>query len=932
VKTIRLSIPLICIAVASWVSPVWAADAAPVFKIYVEHTGVYEVPFERLDEVGLDGSLPTAKIGLRNLGESVPLWVEDGGDGLFGPGDRILFFAETLRGEYSYLDPYSRFNCYVLDFSNPHPWVGLNHPVEFDPTGESTALLAHHHLEPDRVMVRFRSHRGEPEEEWYWERLSVADKKPFRQEIAIDGLVLEDKQRTVVATWADVLSESLRGAGAEDAAATDRIQSQLGAVFGSVSRVPTFVRIDLGLRGWSEPRHRERTSQPHHELEIQLNGTVVGTAVWDGTDHYVHELVIPSGSFLSGANELLLKIPKRLYAESGDLVVDVVLLNWIELEYRRAPRVADEQLRLRLADPTADGRIEITADDGGPVDLYLPDGVRFRGDNGTVALDHADHVIEFSVLRSNAAATPNEVVLDRPSDLKAGDRQVDYIMITHRSLRAGIERLAEFHRSRGLSVEVVDVQDIYDEFNFGIVTPQAIKDFLQFAHAEWRTPAPRFVLLVGDASWDFKNTTADDSNYADWTYRPGESRRFWKNRSTAYADGAELNHRNLVPTSSYLTLEGHAASDTWFVCFDDGDSLPDMAIGRLPVVSREELGHVIDKTIDFASAPPVGPWRRNLLFIANESASFQRRTDKLAEQYSQRGFIPIKIYPHPSEPANEHHTRRIIEILDRGVYAVHFIGHGGRYIWRTGPPDLQKNHDLFTLDHLDELADNSRLPVVLSLTCYSAPFDHPSADSIGEKFIRIPHRGAISVFAASWRNSPSPVMGELLLDQLTTPGNTIGEAVMRAKRGFKSDVLIQTYNLLGDPAVPVAAPNHFSDLDLENIDGELILKVAMPVPVDSGNLIVDWVATDGTLLREDLTEVTGSDFTIVLDPGVLEEQDQPAGVRVYVWDEDRRVDGIGWTALSVHDETNEQPASGEGSDGGSNEASGDVKLKTKGES
>ena len=60
------------------------------------------------------------------------------------------------------------------------------------------------------------------------------------------------------------------------------------------------------------------------------------------------------------------------------------------------------------------------------------------------------------------------------------------------------------------------------------------------------------------------------------------------------------------------------------------------------------------------------------------------------------------------------------------------------------------------MKHLDTLADNDRLPVVLSLTCYSAPFDHPTADSIGEKFLRIPERGAIAVFAASWRNSPSP--------------------------------------------------------------------------------------------------------------------------------------------------------------------------------
>lgn len=901
------------LALTATLSPVWAADASPVFKIYVEHTGVYEVPFERLAEAGLGGPIPTATIGLRNFGHPVPVWIEDGGDGRFGPGDRLLFVGETLRGEVSYLDPYSRLNCYVLDVSDPAPWVGLDRPTDDHPATTSATLLAHHHLEPDRVMVRFRSSRKEPEEEWYWERLSVADRHPFRQDIILDGLVVLGREGDGI-TFADALSESVREAVGGGGADPSEIRSRLDSVFGSQSRMPTSVRIRLGLRGWSEPRHRERDSKPHHEVEIQLNGEPVGEALWDGTEPYVHELEIPATRFETGANELTLDVPKRLYPESGDLIVDVVLLNWIEMQYERAPLVENEQLRLRLADPAGDRKVVITAADGGPVDLYLSDGVRVQGGGGIVAVDLPGDVSEFSVLRSNAAARPNDVVLDRPSDLRSNDRQADYIMITHRLLRTGTDRLADFHRSRGLNVVVVDVQDIYDEFNFGIVTPQAIKEFLQHAFADWRTPRPRFVLLVGDASWDFKNTTADDSNYADWTYRPGENRKFWKNRSTAYAEGAELNHRNLVPTSSYLTLEGHAASDTWFVCFDDGDALPDMAIGRLPVVTPEELDHVIDKTIAFTADPPVGPWRRNLLFITNESPSFQRRSDMIAERYRGRGYVPIKIYPNPSEPANEKHTRRIIETLDAGVLAVQFLGHGGRYIWRTGPPDLKKNHDLFTLEHLDELADNTRLPVVLSLTCYSAPFDHPTADSIGEKLLRIPRRGAIAVFAASWRNSPSPIMGESLLAELTTPGNTIGEAVMRAKRGFRSDVLVQTYNLLGDPAVPVSAPSFTLETELEDDgNGGLVLRAEMPTPVAAGKLLAEWVAADGAVLREDRLDVTGSEYSLLLEPGIIDGQAGLAGVRVYVWDEAAKVDGIGWAGLDVDgDETDPQPTSGAG--------------------
>jgi len=901
---LSIVILLLVMTVSPGVASESEAEAMPVFKVYVEHTGVYELPFERLETAGLEAPVPSVGIGLRNLGAPRPVWVEDGGDGIFGPGDRLLFVGEVLRGEFSYLNPYSRFNCYVLDFNDPSPLSGRDLPNASDPIGPPARLTAHHHLEPDRVMVRFRPKGDQPEEEWYWQRLSVADKKAFTQTVIVDGLRRRPGVTGGFEGPADALADSVRS-GESD---SDEIRAQFDASPGNVLGAPMPTVLRLGLRGWSDPRHRERKEMPHHYLEITLNGRRVDDAVWDGTDHHIQEIEVPSALIVEGDNELSLRIPKRFYPESGDLVVDVVLLNWIELEYEREPRISTGQHRLRPADPDSGRTVRIRKDGGGIVDLFFAGGIRVRGDNEVIGQVPAE-VTEFSVLGEGGAAAPEDVVIDRPSNLAGTDQQADYIMIAHRSLMSGAQRLADFHRSRGLTVALVDVQDIYDEFNHGILHPQSIRDFLQHAHREWRAPAPRFVLLIGDASWDFKNTTADDKNYADWTYRPGESRRFVKNRSTQYADDAELNHRNLVPTTSYTTLEGHAASDTWLVCFDDGDDLPDMAIGRIPAVSPEELDGVIEKTISFASEPPVGLWRRNLLFIANESVGFQRRSDRIAEDYGRRGYVSTKIYPHPSEPANEAHTQKITDAFDEGLFAIHFIGHGGRYIWRTGPPDLEKNHDLFTLDHLDELADNDRLPVVLSLTCYSAPFDHPTADSIGEKLMRIPGRGAVAVFAASWRNSPTTTMGERLLEELTAPGNTIGEAVMRAKRDFRSQVLVQTYNLLGDPAVPVAAPNHALDLSLDATEDGVVLRGVMPVAVETGSLLADWMAGDGRVLRTDRIEVTGTDFEIKLDPGVLNNQTELHGVRAYVWDEEQRVDGIGWVGLQTTNDDDESEAS-----------------------
>ena len=170
-----------------------------------------------------------------------------------------------------------------------------------------------------------------------------------------------------------------------------------------------------------------------------------------------------------------------------------------------------------------------------------------------------------------------------------------------------------------------------------------------------------------------------------------------------------------------------------------------------------------------------------------------------------KGMTGVKIYPRPEDPDNREHQGEILRAFAAGQLLVHFLGHGGRYIWRTGAPDYQKNHDLFTLEDLDALEPSARLPVVLSMTCYSAPFDHPTADSIGEKLLRLPASGAIAVIAASWRNAPSEAWSSALLDELTRPDATVGEALAAAKRRIGDRMFVETYNLLGDPALRLAS-------------------------------------------------------------------------------------------------------------------------------
>lgn len=751
------------------------------FKVEVEHPGVYEVTWESLVAAGLDPSRgDVGRVALSSLGRAVPVWLEDGGDGRFGPGDRLLFIGERAVGQFTTIDEYSAVSVYWLELGADGGIIGRTLRSGAPDEEPATARpWVREHVERDLIMGRFSlSVAGDDDERWYWARLSVMDREPFEQ----------------VLDLADV----------------------------DTARADGRLTVRIGLRGWSEPRLSARDAIAGHVVEVRLDGRLVTSGEWSGVDRHVVEASIPVSGLEPREHHLSLTVPKRTVPSTGNLLPDVVLLNWIELDYPAASSVNRPQVRLVLE---GDGSAELGAADDGPLEVFTTGGVRFVSDRGTVRVPAGTATGRPVVaVRPGGTFEPFRIRRDRPSDLRSASRRADYIMITHRSLLGETKRLAKLHRERGLAVAVVDVEDVYDEFNHGRTHPRAIRDFLAWAREEWTPPAPRFVLLAGDASWDLKNPLAEDSHYADWTYRPWETTSFAKNASFAYEDGSKANDRGLIPSYNYPTYQGHAASDNWFVCLEGDDDLPDMAIGRLPAATPEELRSMVDKVVAYVRDTEVGPWRRNMLFIANENPGFQHRMDEAAALASRLGFAPVKIYAEADEPVNEHHTERIVELMDRGLQMIQFLGHGGRYIWRTAPSDLKENRDLFTLDHLDRLAETPMLPVVVSLTCYSAPFDHPSADSIGEKLVRVDGRGAIAVIGATWRNSPGPQMGTTFLEELVTPGATIGEAVQRAKHRIASPMLLHLYNLLGDPAVPMALPPGSLALDAVEDSGDVAVR------------------------------------------------------------------------------------------------------------
>lgn len=856
----------LCTALA--LLPAAAVQGAPAFHIEIADTAAYRVSHEELAALapGL-GELPSDRLTLSVRGEPRRLYVEDGGDGVFGPGDAVTFYGERLHGRQSWFDTYAVNNVYRLAVADAAADAGADRhdAAAVAAAGDGAGLRRRLHLEEENLQIRLSNRYVQPHEEpdlWHWAKLTQIDPAPFQVPFALPGL------------------------------STD----------GTVG-------VELMFRGLSNvrmPHGSDKAAKPvDHVVEVMLGGEVVATARFEDREQHRLTLELPASRLAETGSTLMLRVPQRHLPGAADALVDVVMFDFVAFDYPIHADLGATPLPITVAGSDA-GRpasIALTAT-AQSLALYGADGSRHVGErsgegwrfDGIAAGD-------YQPVLDDRYAAPAKLRTEMPARWRDVDEGYDYLLIGHATLLPEAAPLARHHRDNGLRVAEIDVDALYDEFNHGIVHPDAIRNFIAHAYHHWPAPRPRFVLLVGDASFDVRSERAEDTRYAKWVNRellqPGG---FGVIPGGRYADGSKVAaQRNLIPTWQYPSEEGHSAADNYFVAVDGDDWLPDLAIGRFPVVEPSEVAAIVAKTIRYANSTDFGDWRRRALFTTDTSTYFQRESTRLAQALDGEGFSTTEVYANKEETDNDQQINALNAALNEGQLLVHFIGHGGRYIWRTGPPDFQRNHDLFTLDHVAQLQNGDRLPMVLSMTCYSAPFDHPDADSIGERFLREADKGAIAVFAASWRNSPTPQFSEAAVTELMTPGATIGEALMRAKRTLTNKwhrTLVETYNLLGDPAVVLQRPSLPLKLEANSRGGTERLDVRIDQDRGvNGRMTIEWRGADGAVVASAAREIRGRHASVLVPPAGADA----AEVHVHVTDYAGRRDGVARLALGEPD-------------------------------
>jgi len=755
----------------------------PRFEIKVQEDGLYRVTYEMLVEAGLGRDpVPASSLSLKSQGQEVAIVVEGGEDGRFGPGDSILFYGEKFRGdrlaaEYAHFmndrskpgwlelcrncrlggmfEEYTETNVYWL-LIGAEPGLRME-GVDARPRGAARAesYLARLRREESRIWWIFEM---ESEDSWFWDRIN-------------DPVWTVENGQTATKTVERSYPFRVSGLAPGEHEALVRV--------GLVSRQPSAGKAD------------HRTQFAVNDTEPLLDET------WSGGKRRQIDIRFSQSKLKDGEN--LLRLVELPHTREGSLVdqgIPWIYFDWFEVSYARRFLAEDNRL---FFDVPAQSRREFRVDGfaGTVIAAYdITDPARPRrllnlatnpGTTSSATFELAGEAgARILVAGGDSIKKPDSVTHCKPPDFRTM-AEADYLIITHPFFLEQVRILADYRQSKGLKAAVVNVEDLYREFNHGIFHPVAIRNFLVFTFQNWAKP-PRYVVLVGGGHWNFKRFPVFPSPPM---YIPP---------NLAYVD----------------PFQGEVDSTTLLATLTGDDLIPDLHIGRIPANNQEELERYIRKVIAYESLP-AADGQPQAVFVADNTpdraGDFVATTNRLIDTYfgSDTGLGVNRIFSDQfnCRKANSPECGRardaIVSVLNSGqALFLNFLGHATATAWT--------HEEILSVPDLSRLASPPQLPILLSMTCLDGYWYHAGKPSLVRELLFAPG-GVVAAFAPTGMGLTSghDVLHRGFYEALFKRGIwEIGPAVMEARKRLyesKSNLdLLHTYVLFGDPALQIRRP------------------------------------------------------------------------------------------------------------------------------
>lgn len=780
-------------------------------RLVVDKKGIYKVSGTDLVAAGIAiDNINPQTFRLTNKGKDIAIYVSGEQDLIFDPDDYFEFLGEpnqkTFIDQYPdmYTDPFSDENVYLLSWGGT-PGIRM---VE-----ESGAIVT---TTPGQYnLAQFYPYTVHFEENKYFERFGYGNTSRYTH--------------TRDAWFFDFGIQSI-----------SKKSYPVKLIYPDSSSY-TPVRMKIALAGKSQTRHTVM-AWLNQRLIGETSGEWIGQTVYflDNTNNSTIRTI----DLAHGTNTLELQLPTL----APDGQSDWIMLNWVDITYDRKYKAENNYLEFAKPSPSViyyPGnnlfQFELTNFTRPDIEIYKKGiskivnyklGVQGSGNATRYKIIFQDNIylddIEYIALSSEAKLRPKRIEKDQPYDpdnptltLRDLSNSADYLIITHPKFYDRALELRELRRRSGLRAVVVSVQDIYDEFNGGIKSPLAIKNFLEYAFYNWdRSHRLKYVVLLGDANYNYKLSG--------------------------------VLQEDLVPTYFYQSYQfGAVATDLPYSLLAGKDYLPDIFVSRIPTMTNGEVVNVINKIKEYEENPLIGPWRNQTLFISGNDRStyeftgwpnfprkpaFRSQNQRVIDMLLDKRFTAFKLNTIRDTTLtfdpNFGGTTDLLDYFDNGVNFVNFLGHGGGGIWS----DVQ----LMNLQDVERLNNKRKYPFITSMTCFTGAFDNPGVPGLAQRLLLAPDRGAIGVLGSSglgWLANDYSMLWSVMRE-LFEPNLSIGEAVTLGKidyflnsqyvvsdtiipgeywgHGFLKYDMIHEYNLQGDPYVFMGRPSSTIRIQVDN--------------------------------------------------------------------------------------------------------------------
>ena len=512
-------------------------------------------------------------------------------------------------------------------------------------------------------------------------------------------------------------------------------------------------------------------SQTAHQVTITLNGHVLDAAVGQSKFAYSGEYTIPVAFLNEGSNTLTMQ---------SSAANDISFFDQVDIAFFRTFLASQNQLEFYTQNyrsaqlsgfTSANVRLFDTTDDGSPVQVtnlsILPSGGQF-GVKIPAYRGRTMIAVEDSAIQS-----PVSIVANTPSILSTTNHDGQLIIVTYKDWMAQANTWADYRRGQGFSVEVVDVADIYDEFNYGVLSADAIKDFFQYAKNNWQTP-PQYALLLGDSTYDPRNYQGFFETLGAFDY---------------------------VPAKIVTTLFTEAPSDDALADFNN-DGLAEIAVGRISARNAQTVTNAFNKVVNFEQ-PAFQTLNNGTLFVSDVDPFF----DFSAMSVRLRDQLPAGTSSTMVSRGDVGAQQSVVNAIDTGKYVVNYAGHGSTGVWAK--PSFFGNTNVANCPVGQPCINNvGHESIFLTLTCLNGYFLLPDADSLSEVLLNATNGGAVVVWSSTGETTPDvqEEMGQRFYSQLGTSAtmHRMGDFMLDAKSVIPGgpDVRL-SFTLLGDPMLKI---------------------------------------------------------------------------------------------------------------------------------